>query len=79
MEFLKRYFPFSFKEKNEIKGLAINILLYLAAATVVGVLIGVMSGVPVINWIFGIVGALSEIYIASGIAISVMDYAGKTK
>ena len=77
MEMLKRYFPFSFKEKNEIKGLAINILIYLAAALVVGLVIGLFSGVPVLNWIFGIFGAVAEIYAVLGIVLSVLDYTRK--
>ena len=79
MEVIKRYFPFSFKEKNEIRGLVINILTYLAAAAAVGILIGVFSNVPVVNWIFGIVGVLAEFYAAAGIALSAFDYIKKTK
>ena len=77
MEVLKRYFPFSFKEKSDLRGLLINVLLYLAAAAIIGVFIGIFSGVPVINWIFGIIGALVEIYVVSGILLSVLDYAKK--
>lgn len=79
MEMLKRYFPFSFKEKNEIKGLAVNVLVYLVAALAVGLVIGLFSGVPVINWIFGIVGILAEIYALCGIVLSVVDYMEKAK
>ena len=77
MEVLKRYFPFSFKEKSDLRGLLINVLLYLAAAAIIGVFIGIFSGVPVINWIFGIIGALVEIYVVLGILLSVLDYAKK--
>ena len=79
MKVIKRYFPFSFKEKKEIRGLVINILTYLAAAAAVGILIGVFSNVPVVNWIFGIVGVLVEFYAAAGIALSAFDYIKKTK
>ena len=74
MEALRRYFPFSFREKKEIKELIINILVYLAAAAVIGLFIGLFAKIPVMNWIFGILGTVAEIYTASGIAISVFDY-----
>ena len=79
MDALKRYFPFSFKGKKEIKDLAVNILLYLAAALIVGLVMGLFSGVPVLSLLFGIVGALAELYVIFGIVLSVMDYMGKMK
>ena len=74
METIKKYFPLSFKEKTEVKDLVINILIYLAGAIVVGVLMGAFSGVPVVNWMLGILGTLAEIYIVGGAVFSVLDY-----
>ena len=79
METLKKYFPFSFKEKSEIGGLIVNILLYLAGAIVAGFVIGLFAGIPVVNWIFGLLGALAELYVAAGILLSVLDYLKKMK
>ena len=79
METLKKYFPFSFKEKSEIGGLIVNILLYLAGAIVAGFVIGLFAGIPVVNWIFGLLGALAELYVAAGILLSVLDYLKKLK
>ena len=74
MEALKRFFPLSFKEKNEIGALILNVLAYLVGAIVAGFVIGLFSGIPVINWLFGLIGALAELYVATGIVLSVMDY-----
>lgn len=74
METIKKYFPLSFKEKSEVRDLILNILVYLAGAIVVGILIGVCSGIPVVNWMFGILGTLAEIYIVGGVVFSVLDY-----
>ena len=74
METIKKYFPLSFKEKSEVRDLILNILVYLAGAIVVGILIGVCSGIPVVNWMFGILGTLAELYIVGGIAFSALNY-----
>lgn len=74
MEALKRFFPLSFKEKSEIGALILNVLAYLVGAIVAGFVIGLFSGIPVINWLFGLIGALAELYVATGIVLSVMDY-----
>ena len=79
METIKKYFPLSFKEKSEVRDLILNILVYLAGAIVVGILIGVCSGIPVVNWMFGILGTLAELYIVGGIAFSVLNYFKITK
>ena len=74
MEALKKYFPLSFREKNEISRLLVSILLYLALALGVGLVMGIFSGIPVINWLFGFIGVVAEIYIAVGVALAVLDY-----
>ena len=79
METIKKYFPLSFKEKSEVRDLVLNILVYLAGAIVVGILIGVCSGIPVVNWMFGILGTLAELYIVGGISFSVLNYFKITK
>ena len=74
METLKKYFPLSFKEKGEITRLFVDILLYLAMAVAAGLVMSIFSGVPVLNWLFYLVGAVTEVYVVSGIVLAVMDY-----
>ena len=74
METLRKCFPLSFKEKGDIGGLILNVLIYLAVAIIAGFVIGLFSGIPVLNWIFGLIGALAELYVVTGIVLSVLDY-----
>ena len=74
METIKKYFPLSFKEKSEVRDLVISVLVYLAGAIVIGALMGILSGVPVMNWMIGIVGTLAELYAVCGIVFSSLDY-----
>lgn len=74
MDTLKKLFPYSFKAKNGVGGLIVNILIQLLIGFVAGVLIGVISIVPVIGWIIGIFAGLVDIYVFVGIVLSVLDY-----
>ncbi|MBE6532091.1 MAG: hypothetical protein E7676_01110 [Ruminococcaceae bacterium] len=75
METLKKIFPYSFKAKNSIGALIVNILIQFLICAVVGVLIGICAKIlPIIGWIIGIAGGLVDVYLVVGIVLSVLDY-----
>lgn len=74
MDMLKKYFPLSFKTRNSVADLIINIIIYLVIGVVAGALIGILAGLPIIGKIIVIVGGLIDIYVLAGIVISVLDY-----
>ena len=74
MDTLKKLFPFSFKEKNDLAALIVNILVYIVIGALVGCLIGILAGVPFVKWVVGILGTIFNIYVAVGIIISILDY-----
>ena len=74
MDTLKKYFPYSFKEKDGVGALIVNIIVYLVVGAIAGALIGILKGIPVIGWIIGIVGAVVDIYVTAGIVISILHY-----
>ena len=39
MDALKKYFPYSFKEKKDVAALVINIIVYIVVAAVIGILL----------------------------------------
>lgn len=74
METLKKYFPFAFKEKNDLSALIINIIILLVVGIVVGALIGILKISPIINIIIGLIGSLFDLYIFVTIVLSILDY-----
>lgn len=67
MDTLKKLFPLSFKEKNGIGGLIVNILIHLVADAIAGVIIWIL---PFIGFLGGLIG----LYFTVGIVLSVLDY-----
>ena len=73
MAILKKYFPFSFGI-NEIAKLIINIIIYIVVGIIGGVIIGFLAGLPVIGWLFAIIGGLIDLYVVVGIVLAVLDF-----
>lgn len=71
---LKKYFPFSFTEKKDVTAVVINVVLHIVASWIIGILLGILSLVPVVGWFTGIVGAIFEVYLFVGMVLSVLDY-----
>ena len=81
MDMLRKFFPFSFKEKKDIAALIINVLLYIVAGVVIGFvlgLLGLLGAIPVVGTILalvlGLVSSIVELYILVGIVLSFLDY-----
>jgi hypothetical protein len=74
MATLKKLFPLAFKEKKTIGALIVNVLIHLVFNVVAGAVIGLLSGLPLIGWVFGLVGGLIGLYFTVGIVLSVLDY-----
>lgn len=75
-ELARKAFPFSFKS-NDLVGLIVAIIIYAVAATVGGLLLGVLGKIPFIGFIFGFVGWLFGIYCVVGIVIAVLVFLKK--
>ncbi len=73
MDFLKKFFPFSFKA-TEIVSLIVSIIIYLVIGVVGGLVIGLLANIPVVNLICGILGALLDIYGLVGIVLSILVF-----
>ena len=83
MELLKKFFPISFKYKNDGKDLAIGIIIYVVAAILAGVLIWLATAITgwipgvgdIIGWLLGIVSSIVGLYALAGIVIEVLVFA----
>lgn len=75
MEKLEPYFPLNKSVKSgEIGTLVIAIVIYVVFAAVLGVLLGFLSGVPVLGIIFSIVSTLVWIYEVVGIVLAILAF-----
>lgn len=73
MDFLNKVFPISFKctEKDAfIKAL----IIYTVAAVVSGLIIGLLSRIPFIGVLVGLMGYLAEVYVTAGIVLSILVF-----
>lgn len=73
MDMLKKFFPFSFKSKD-VKDLVINIVVYLLASILVGWVLGLLSGIPILGVLFSLIGSLFGLYCLVGAVLAVLDY-----
>lgn len=78
MDTIKKVFPYSFKASS-VKDLIVTIIVYLIADLVCGFVIGLLGKLPLIGWLFGIVGWLAGIYFFVGIVIAVLNFLGVFK
>lgn len=73
MDLIKRLFPLSFKAKD-ILGLVIYLIIYLVLPTALGFISSLLSGVPVLGTILGIIVWASGIYCFVGIVLLILAF-----
>ena len=77
MDFLKTVWPTPFKiEKGNLSSFLVRLILLIVACSVIGILIGVFAKIPVLGILFGLVGALVELYSLVGAALCFLVYFG---
>ena len=73
MSTIKSLFPFSFRAST-VKELVITILVYLVADFVCGLIIGFLGILPIVGFIFAIIGWVLGLYFFVGIVLAVLSY-----
>jgi len=73
MDLLKKLFPISFKstEKNPF---IIALIVYIVVGFIAGLVIGLLSKIPIIGFVFGIVGAIFGLYTTVGLVLSILVF-----
>ncbi|MBQ4333084.1 MAG: hypothetical protein IJC33_04850 [Clostridia bacterium] len=80
MEMLKKFWPTPFKIKEkDIASFIIQLVIFVVVCAVIGWLIGILSGIPIIGLIFSLLGALMEIYGLVGIVLCILVFLGIVK
>ncbi|MBP3677980.1 MAG: hypothetical protein J6I97_06510 [Agathobacter sp.] len=73
MDFIKKLFPQTM-QANDLKGLLIAILIYAIVNLVGGFVLGLLDGIPLVGFVFGLVGWVLGIYCAVGIIVSILVF-----
>ena len=77
MDFLKTVWPTPFKiEKGNLSSFLVRLILLIVVCSVIGILIGVFAKIPVLGILFGLVGALVELYSLVGTVLCFLVYFG---
>ena len=73
MDFLKSWFPFSFRPADA-RAFVITVLIYLVLGAVGGALMGLFSHLWLVGWVFKILGSLLDVYVLIGIVLTVLSF-----
>lgn len=73
MDFIKKLFPQAM-QANDLKGLLIAILIYAIVNLVGGWVLGLLSNIALVGFVFGLVGWVLGIYCAVGIIVALLVF-----
>jgi hypothetical protein len=77
MQFLRSLWPTPFKiKKGDVVSLIVQLVIFLVVCAVVGWLISILAGIPILGIIFTLLGSLMEIYSLVGIVLCVLKFLG---
>ncbi|MBE6644481.1 MAG: hypothetical protein E7612_03770 [Ruminococcaceae bacterium] len=75
MDLLKTIWPTPFKiERKNLSSFLVQLIIFIVVCAVVGILIGVLSAIPILGVIFWILGSLLELYSLVGIVLCVLVF-----
>ncbi len=77
MDIIKKIWPtpFNVKEKS-VGSLLIQIIIFIIVVAIAGVVIGFLSGLPNVGFIFSIIGSLLGLYSTIGIVLAILKFLG---
>ena len=73
MDMIKKLFPQAM-QANDVKGLIIAILIYAVVNFVGGFVLGLLDAIPLVGFVFGIIGWVLSIYCAVGIVVAILVF-----
>lgn len=75
MDFLKKLWPTPFKiEKGNVASFIVQLIIFILVTAVMGVLIGVLSAIPIVGVIFAILGSLIGLYTLIGVVLCILVF-----
>ena len=80
MKDLEKYFPFGKNiEKDNAMSLAIAIVIYVILSGVAGLILGFLSQIKLVGWVFSIFGSIVGLYALVGIILAIVKYVNMSK
>ena len=73
MDFLKKFFPHAFKA-TALAAFIITLIVYVLIEVVCGFVLGLLSAIPILGIIFGLLGTLIGLYAFVGIVLSILVF-----
>ena len=73
MDIIRKFFPQA-TQAHDVKGLIIAIIIYVLVNFVAGFVLGLLNAIPLIGFVFGIIGWALSIYCAVGIVVAILVF-----
>ena len=73
MDTIKKLWPHAFKAAD-VKSLVITVLLYIVADFLCGLVIGLLGKIPLLGFLFSLVGWVLGVYFFLGIVFAVLNF-----
>ena len=73
LDAIKKYFPQAFAAK-EVKSLIIALLIYAVIAVLGGFVLGLLTIIPIIGFIFSVLAWVLRLYCAVGIILAILVF-----
>ncbi|MBR5536798.1 MAG: hypothetical protein IKU58_02730 [Clostridia bacterium] len=78
MSKMKQLWPRSF-EADSVKGVLVALAFYVILNIIVGFVVGLLEGLPILGFAFKIFKAILLLYVFTGISLAVLNYFGIVK
>lgn len=73
MDTLKKFFPHAFKA-NDVTKFITSLIIYALIDIVCGAVIGILAKIPLIGFIFGLLGSVIGLYALVGILLTIFVF-----
>lgn len=73
LDAIKKYFPQAFAAVD-VKALIISLVIYAVIACVAGLVLGILSIIPILGFIFRVISWLIELYCVAGIILAILVF-----
>ena len=74
MDMLKKLFPLAFGAKKDIVALVINILIHIVVDAVLGIVISLLAGLPLVGFVFVLIGSVLGLYFLVSLILSILHF-----
>lgn len=73
LDMIKKYFPHAFRV-NDVKSLIVNLVIYALIAFVAGIVLGLLGIIPILGFVFGVIGWVVELYCTAGVILAILVF-----